>query len=228
MGERRERRRQGAINRLRRLAYGAMLGCSLPAAAGDSAPELHATYRRAAESAPQRWLTAGVEGLVGLAALKPADPAAPLGNNDDYGHLDFGDIAMDFDDPRAGSTLAVAVVQPTLLREGLGLDLGIPDLGSLRLNLYARRVPKGATGWDWTETPETPPVWSLGGSLELIRTGDGSRRVAFIPELTVDGDALTGSKLGFSASVRYAHWRRLGKTEAEDYAVPQLMFRWRY
>lgn len=225
MGEGRERRRKGPINRLRRVAYGVMLGVSLPTAASEPPLSPRLPTDRGANSGPQRWLTAGVEGLVAVSAREAADPATPMGTEDDYGHLDFEDIALDFDDPRAGSSLQVSVVQPSLMRDGLGLDVAIPDLGALRLNLYARRVAHGATGWDFMQA-DAAPVWSLGGSLELVRTGDGSRQLAFIPELTVDGNALSGNKLGFSASVRYSHWRRLGAREAEDFAVPQLMFRW--
>lgn len=231
MGEGRERRRRGPVNRLRRIAYGLVLSASMPATAAelDAAPSL--PMKPAVDSAPERVLMAGIEGFLTLASEISADPAAPIGSDRDYAHLSFEDLATELDDPRAGSALRITVAQNSLLREGLGFDVAIPDLGSLRLNLYARQngTTEGprATILSALETDRTTPAWSFGGSMELVRTRDGARQLAFVPELCIDASAITRGRLGFSAAVRYSHWRGIGDKESQDFSVPQLVFRWK-
>lgn len=218
------------MNRARRLAYGLLLSASFPASAGaELLPRL--TFTPVADSTPQRVLMAGLEGFLSINAERSADPAAPMGSDKDYAHLTFESLATTLDDPRSDSALRLTVAQPTLLREGLGLDLAIPDLGALHLNLYARQDRRGsdtrAAVLSAGELQRTSCAWSLGGSMELVRSEGGARQLSFVPELSVDGSALTGGKLGFSAVVRYAHWRSLGERESQDIAVPQLLFRWK-
>lgn len=215
MLEGRERRRRGVVNRLRRLAYGLMLSCSLPVTAGQPAAAPSPRSDRGAESASSRSSSASIQGLLAMVANLPADPATPLGTDDDYGHLAFEDVALRLEDPRGSAKLRLQLMPMERLRDGLGLHVQVPDLGALHLTLYARRGGGAARS-----------AWSLGGSMELVRMTDGSRQLAFVPELSVDGDVLLRRDLGFSAAVRYAHWRGTGAKDAQDFEVPQLLFRW--
>jgi hypothetical protein len=63
--------------------------------------------------------------------------------------------------------------------------------------------------------------------VELIRTVDGSKHVAFVPELLIDIDDSGKRYLPFQAAVKFSNWRSLGESRALNDEVPQIAFKWR-
>jgi hypothetical protein len=132
--------------------------------------------------------------------------------------------------------LAVSVDQRILgaIRDGVGVIFSMGELGGLHLNLYSRRNPKGP-GQRWNLNPAgvgvaaaLPQFWSLGGSLDLARSGDGGRQIVFVPQLLLNVDALTGSDNRFQIFMQYANWRPATGEPALDEKVPQITLRLRY
>lgn len=120
------------------------------------------------------------------------------------------------------------------IRDGVGVNFSMGDLGGLHLNLYSRRNPKGP-GQRWNLNPAgpgaaaaLPQLWSLGGTLDLVRDNNGSRQIALVPQLLLNFDALGGSPNGFQAFVQYANWRPAAGEARVDEKVPQIALRLRY
>lgn len=228
----RERRRQGPVNRLRRLLYGILLLAASPGAI--AADELAAVgQHRPQPSAPARIVQATLQGLVLLHAERVEAPDTPI-QGAAYPRIALDTVTARLLEPAAMDTLLlrIEVHQDGLLRDGVGFDLEVPDFGMFHLNLYSRRNAATA-GKRWAlgvgDTGVDPPsqTWSLGGTLEMVRTTEGGRHLAFVPELLVDLARGETRYLPFQASLKLAHWRSLSEREALDDVVPQLAFRWR-
>jgi hypothetical protein len=229
----RERRRTGPLNRLRRLAYGVLLAFAVPGAAAADEIAYVGKFRphAAAVAAPyQRVVEATIEGLVVLHAEPADNPEAPIQGNA-YPRVSLDTVNARFYNG-VGSNPSIVKLQVTetgSVRDGVGFDLRVPDLGNFHLNLYSRRNAR-TEGRRWAMNladPAARKTWSMGGSLEVVRTIDGSRQVAFVPELLVDLDAGNVGLLPFQASVKYGNWRSLSARESLDEKVPQVVFKWR-
>jgi hypothetical protein len=232
----RERRRKGPINRLRRFMYGMLLAAAVPgAAAADELGQIGKYKPRSiATAVSQGALEASIEGLLVLHAERAAAAdAAPQGNA--YPRIALDSVNARIQQPLNGEAhlLKVDVTSGGTLRDGVGFDMLVPDFGRFHLNLYSRRNARTeGKRWsmnltDGSMTPMLTRSWSLGGSLELVRTIDGDRQFAMVPELLLNVDALTGGKAGFTASVKYGNWRSVSDKRSLDDKVPQLTFRWR-
>lgn len=119
------------------------------------------------------------------------------------------------------------------IRDGVGVNFSLGELGGLHLNLYSRRNPKGP-GQRWNLNPvaaaaaTAPRLWSLGGALDLVRSGTGHRQVAFVPQLLLNLDALTDNPQRLQAFLTYARWRQAPGEMTIDEEVPQISVRLRY
>jgi hypothetical protein len=236
----RERRRRGPVNRLRRLGYGALLACASGVAAADPLASFGAHRAVAAppgtNSAPAaRILEATLQGLLLVHAEEALDPAAGL-QPVFYPRLALDRVNAHLLEP---AVLPAPMVEMTVntrssLRDGLGFDVAVPELGNFHLNLYTRRNAR-TPGRRWSMnlssgevTEDAGRAWSLGGSLELVRTRDGARQAAFVPELMLDLGALSARPIAFSVSLKYTSFRSLHDKRALDAEVPQLGFTWRF
>ena len=236
----RERRRKGPINRLRRFLYGILLFCASGVAAADplasfGAHRTAASHQEATDAAPvMRALEATVEGILMVQADEEADPA--IGPQPAfYPRLALDRINAHLLEPALVPVpmMQMSVNTRSSLRDGLGFDVAVPDFGSFHLNLYTRRNAR-TPGKRWSmnltsgEVSEPERPWSLGGSLELVRTQDGARQAAFVPELLLDFGALTNRPIAFSASLKYSKFRSLHDKRSLDEDMPQLSFNWRF
>lgn len=129
--------------------------------------------------------------------------------------------------------------------DGVGIDFGLPQAGSLHLllsarNDEAREVPQ----WTFSETAEDvvqePRWWSLGAALETIdllptplgtrqrqESDDQTRRKAFAQQLRFDLDRLFGWRGDTVMTLQRSSWidRDSGRRSA---AVMQLHLKWRF
>jgi hypothetical protein len=225
----RERRRTDLYGRARRFAYGLLLLASAPGA--NAADELASLgqYRAApsAATAPERAVLATLQGLVMIHAERVEAPDAPLVSRLGYPRIGLDTITARLPDAPDAPLFRVAVSEGAPIRDGVGFDLPVPDIGNFHLNLYARRNAH-SEGRRWSVNgPVDDRTWSIGGTLELVRTIDGGRQVAFVPELLLDLSEQTGSYLPFQASLKFANWRSFAEKAALDERVPQLTFKWR-
>lgn len=232
----RERRRKGPLNRVRRFLYGLLLAASAPgamaadelAALGQYRPQPH----QATAVAPERAaVLATLQGLIMIHAETAAAAEAPLRAELGYPRIALDTVTARVQHVGDAPLFRVSVSDGPSIRDGVGFDLAVPDLGNFHLNLYARRNAR-TEGRRWGVSagepePEPAPAWSLGGTLELVRVVDGEKHVAFVPELLFDLSGQEGNYLPFQASLRMAHWRSLTEKHALDDRVPQLTFRWR-
>ncbi len=96
--------------------------------------------------------------------------------------------------------------------DGAGVNFNMGNRGGLHLELYSRRDSEGP-GQRWDLNPAAPDAmapasrfWSLGGSLDQVRTRNGGRQIVFVPQLVLDFAALPGNNRPFEALVQYANW----------------------
>lgn len=226
----RDRRRKGPIARLRRLMYGVLLLAAAPgvACADELAYVGKVRHSTPASSPYASIVQATIEGLVLLHADPVDSPDTPIQGNG------YPRVALDSVNARVfqaassnPSLVKLTVLQTGQVRDGVGFDMRVPDLGNFHLNLYSRRNAR-TEGRRWAmnmaEGVERR-TWSVGGSLEVVRTLDGDRQVAFVPELLLD--LSDGNALPFQATVKYANWRSVSDKTSLDEKVPQITFKWR-
>ena len=98
------------------------------------------------------------------------------------------------------------------LMNGASVNYSMGTRGGLHLELYSRRNPEGP-GQRWNLNPAEPAAaalqprfWSLGGSLDQVRTHNGGQQIVFVPQLVLDFAALSGSHRPFEAVLQYANW----------------------
>jgi hypothetical protein len=226
----RERRRRDLYGRVRRFLYGILLLAASPGAvAADEMASLgkFRAQAKATASASEQAVVATLQGLVMVHAERVASPETPIQGRSGYPRIALDTITARLPEPGEAPLFRIAVSEGRSIRDGVGFDLAVPDLGNFHLNLYTRRNAK-TEGKRWSVSDgEADRSWSVGGTLELVRTVDGGRQVAFVPELLVDLSDRAESYLPFQASLRLAHWRSLAEKESLDERVPQLMFKWK-
>ena len=229
-----ERRRTDLYGRARRFAYGILLLAAAPGALAADELAYLGKYRAQAHppaaSATERAVLATLQGLVMIHAERVHDAGAPLRAQLDSPRIALDTVTARVQDFADAPLFRVTVSESPSIRDGIGFDLAVPDLGHFHLNLYARRNAR-SEGQRWALNAggqqDAGRSWSLGGTLELVRTVDGGRHLAFVPELLFDLSELENSYLPFQASFKFANWRNIGEREALDERAPQLMFKWR-
>lgn len=228
----RERRRRDLYGRVRRFLYGVLLLAAAPGAvAADEMASLGKFRAQAAAAASlsEQALVATLQGLIMVNAEPATRPELPIHSQLGYPRIALDTITARLPDAGEAPLFRVAVTEGRSIRDGIGFDLAVPDVGNFHLNLYARRNARTeGRRWSVNGTDAADDrIWSLGGTLELVRTIDGDRHVAFVPELLVDLSGRPESYLPFQASVRIAHWRSLAEKQSLDERAPQLLFKWR-
>jgi len=234
-----EKRRQGPVNRLRRMLYGLLLGSvTAPVLAGplDAALNGNTPHRLPrVQTNGAAWMHDDIllardpwsadKGVYAYAGLGPALSAATASGRD-FAFLPVGDAL--FTAQFLGDDLKK-------IGKGLGVDLALPELGYFHLNLYAGR--NDATGGKrWRIDPEgfalpqsTGKLWSLGGSLALERDEPGGhRQLRFVPQLVLNLDTLTHVSGRMQAVISYHNWRsQADRGPADDQGpVPQVSLKW--
>jgi hypothetical protein len=125
--------------------------------------------------------------------------------------------------------LKVEISEGFAVRDGVGFDLLVPDFGNFHLNLYSRRNAR-TEGWRHSVKlageEAQQRTWSVGGSVEVVRTIDGGKHLAFVPELIFDMDGATDGRLPFQASVRYGNWRSVAEKKSLEEKAVQVVFKW--
>lgn len=236
----RERRRQDPVNRLRRACYGLMLCCgSAPfaEAAADSTTPHRLGTRDQLPVAAQFVPWGDNDRFLGVELLQPSEYDAWMSGRPipARGAGRFASDRLPFS--AIGRTLLAARVtgdELDNLRKGMGVDLTLPELGTFSFNLYSRSEAL-QDGKRWRLIPAGTPLpqaggqnWSLGGSLDVIRgTPDGRRELVFVPQLTMNLNALTGAPGKLDASVIYTRWRCAAARDVTDESpVLQLAVKW--
>ncbi len=230
----RERRRKGPINKLRRLLYGLLLAAASGGAAADELAYVGKYKVRQIAATTQQAVQVTLQGLVLLHAENTESPETPIQGHG-YPRIALNTVTARLQEPAAARAplLSVAVSEDGSIRDGVGFDLAVPDFGNFHLSLYTR--PNARTeGKRWSmDLADGKPAdaeartWSLGGSLELVRTVDGTRHLAFVPELLLDLSGLQARYLPFQASVKFTNWRSVSEKHSLEEKVPQLTFKWR-
>lgn len=232
----RERRRTDLYGRVRRFLYGLLLlAASRGAMAADEFAAL-GKYRASppAASALQQAAIATLQGLVVLSAQQASDPgdASPY---DTYPGLALDAVTARIQEPQAEQSPLFRIngIDSTSIKDGIGFDLAVADFGHFHLNLYSRSnartegLRESMALGDPAGTAAPKSGWSLGGTLELVRTVGGERYVAMVPELRMEFGGGKARYLPFEASLKYANWRSLQDRRSLDEQVPQLAFKWR-
>jgi hypothetical protein len=198
-----DRRRRGAVNRLRRTLFGLLV--SVPSVAAATQPTPPATGSAVRAPAPSD-------------GSDPAGAVIPL-----HVHLSFlePELASSF-----GAAAAAAVATDPLyrLRHGVAFDYGgLVDGGALRLALFAKRDPRR-----WELNPQAQELpggqsWSVGGAVDVVH-----RNVRVAPQLVVDLDRLAAAPGQMQLTIQYANWQP-GADHSNSYAaVPQARIDWRF
>lgn len=235
----RERRRKGPVNRLRRFLYGVLLAAAAPGAMAADELAALGQHRPAPKppvsSAPERALLATLQGLILIHAESTVVAEAVARREQAYPRIALDTVTARVPENPDAPLFRVAVSDGREVRDGVGFDLAVPDIGNFHLNLYTRRNAR-SEGRRWAaiageseadDAPAPGPAWSLGGTLELVRTLGGEKHVAFVPEVLIDLGGKPEGYLPFQASLKMAHWRSLAEKQSLDERVPQLSFKWR-
>ncbi|HWU69037.1 MAG TPA: hypothetical protein VN046_09185 [Stenotrophobium sp.] len=123
-----------------------------------------------------------------------------------------------------------------ILRKGLGLDIALPEKGTLHINLYGGRDGI-SRGKHWRFNPADVALpdagggrWSLGGTLELSRADRQSRRqLMFVPQLLLNIDQFASVPGRMQLAMMYGPWRGTVSGLSEDAGVtPQILLKWSY
>lgn len=227
------RRRRDLRGRLQRLAYGLLLAFS--AAQASAAP----SDKRSEPSAEEREDDPQLLAALVLVQSWAEDRAQPALFGASFSRAASGELSERQLSSAAGEisrglvTLSFSDDDLRRIKDGLGLDIELPDLGYFHLNLYSRKdsglpggkrfglIPAG-------EREGGPRRWSLGGSLDLVRPVDGERELVLVPQLMIDMAALIGSDKRFDVCVQYAHWRARNSREVSAERVPQATLRFSF
>lgn len=231
MGHRgRNRRREGAVNRTRRLLYAILLWLS---------PQASGAATLAEPDAP-----AQVSGLVPATLVIESFPAAAGRSLTTYR------VAFVVPDSRIAAPFQKAAellrkrswkFNDSLLslRGGVGLDVGLPDDGNLHLNLFPDdNDPQRGKRWQLSTSTKNARgrLWSVGGCVDVVRTqqerspyeGYTDREIAISPQLILDMDQLAGMPGTAQLVLQNANWRD-GVTERyTDERVWQINVLWRF
>lgn len=224
----RDRRRKGRVNRLRRLVYAVLLWLSAPLVAhavpaegksAGSGPTLHKALLTI-ESFPESDGGTQYRVSFNVPDSRIAAPFARLAEGLRTQTWSFND--------RLPS-----------LRGGVGLDLQLRDAGNLHLRLFPDEDhPERGRRWTITTRAQSrhAPVWSVGGSVDLVRTQhirygqwpDSEREVRLAPELMLDVDRLAGIPGTAQLTLQHGGWRDRTSRRYAEGDCWQVQVRWRF
>lgn len=226
----RNRRRKGAVNRIRRLLYAVLLWLS-PQASGAATPAESGTPPAASGFLPA---TLVIESF-------PAAAGSPQSTYRIAFVVPDSRIAAPFQ--RAAELLRKRSwkFNDSLLslRGGVGLDVGLPDDGNLHLSLFPDDDdPQRGKRWQLSTATKgsSGRLWSVGGCVDVVRTqqerspyeGYTDREIAVSPQLILDMDRLAGMPGTAQLVLQNANWRD-GVTERyTDERVWQINVIWRF
>lgn len=95
------------------------------------------------------------------------------------------------------------------IKHGVGVDWRLFESGGLHFNLYRRHRTK-AEGVRMrlgdSATLRRTQWWTLGGSMQQVRTDEGDRFIRFVPQLMVNPDGPHGATRRWSFSLEYGYW----------------------
>lgn len=132
------------------------------------------------------------------------------------------------------------------VKNGLGLDLGLPESGNMHLSLYSGKDGfshgkrwdmdglAGPAGDGFGPVDAAPRLWSIGASLDLVRfrstvEGPGpDSRVVVNPQLRLDVDALTGLGGDCELLVQGTQWRDADARAVDTHRVVQVSMKWKF
>ncbi|HVT36540.1 MAG TPA: hypothetical protein VHE37_13210 [Nevskiaceae bacterium] len=215
------------INWTRRALYGLALAYAGHAAASE--PGTRATRPVPAPSMVNplaaQWLAAGYPVTL-TAQPDPLDPRAHRSGSD----LALHPVAIGQDAPLLTATLVDELAQ---MKDGVGLDLKVPDVTNLYLNLYTRSNPRSRgkrvqLAPDDSDDGSAEPLWSVGGAVNVVRELDGGRRLEVAPQLTVNLGRAVGAPGRLQALLQRARWNNNDPFNGGTESVVQLSFRWRF
>ena len=95
------------------------------------------------------------------------------------------------------------------VKDGLGMDYRIGSSGGLHLNIYSRRkIKRPGVRWQLGQTRADVSIqrWTLGGSMQRVRTEDGKRFISFIPQLIVNPDGAHAKLRRWRLKLEYGYW----------------------
>jgi hypothetical protein len=224
-----ERRRKGPLNRLRRLAYGLLLALGAPLATASQTSVTDG-------SAPQKTVVpseAGEEYVAALVFLRglAAENAEPAVFGTSFSRPALGERSewslSTLPPPVRSGLLTLSFSDNDLRnwRRGAGIDIDLPDVGQFSRGRDALKR--------WNLRPRAPAHdearhWSLGGSVDWVRSGEGDERaLVFVPKLVVNAAALLGGHGSFDVCIQYAHWTAR-ETGGVTGRVPQAVVRWSF
>ena len=73
-----------------------------------------------------------------------------------------------------------------------------------------------------------PRFWSLGGSLDQVRTRSGGAQIVFVPQLVMNFAALPGNHTPVEALLQYANWAPIPRERVLDQSLLQVAVRLRF
>lgn len=130
------------------------------------------------------------------------------------------------------------------VKNGLGVDVKLPGIGAVFLDIYTpKKRKKRGPGVRWSvnldgevpaprdadaENEDTHRLWALGGSVDLIRSHRGEQKLLINPQLRFHlGDKRHGQSR-FEATVLYGLWRPATEKVTASERVVQAELRWRF
>lgn len=237
----RERRRKDLAGRMRRLFYGLMMFATAARAEQSKPPAAPDAGQTGVQNAPTlrvHWTQDGSGLIEGWQVDTPARASSVAGQPLALGgNWAIGSVPA----PEVHRLLSIAVFNDLLsLRDGIGLDLALPDRGNLHLNVHSRKNAVHGGGKRWAlgddEMQRRNPAeqaWSLGGNVDLIKVRDlpnnrSAQRIDFAPQLMVDVGKFSSVAGQMSASLQYGYFRTSGNFAISDERVPQLTVKWKF
>lgn len=240
----RERRRTDLYGRARRLLYGLMLlGAHVTQAmAGTTAKDYDFRNTASTPAIPYQGPQDGsASSWVILDSHIPQNLQPGLfGESADwYGYMGETERAVLFELSRfRWDKLPVTDGGIAKIRHGLGLDLHMPGFGKVFFDLYSPDKDKGHPGVrmqlggeDEAAVPDLAAsnnrLWSLGGSVDLVRDADGNKQLVVNPQLKINLKPTTQSET-LKATVVYGYWRSATENVTANERVLQAEIRWNF
>lgn len=230
----RERRRKGPLNKLRRFLYGLLLAAASGGVTADELAYVGKYKVSQAAATTQQGVQVTLQGLVLFLAERTESPDTPIQG---HGHpriaLDTMTARMQESALGRSPLLSLTVSENGSVRDGVGFDLDVPAFGKFHLSLFARQNARTeGKRWSMDLADGTPAgaetrIWSLGGSLEMVRIVDGGRHLTLVPELLLDLGDQRLRYVPFQASVKFANWHSVSEKYSLVDQVPQITFKWR-
>lgn len=150
-------------------------------------------------------------------------------------YLPYKALGRSYSDDSARPVLSHTEFQTdelSILRAGVGVDLNLAKLGNVHFNLYSpdgdlNAGKRWALGISDKPAPlEVKKIWSVGGKLDLARTGGvGARTVIFVPQLMFNLENLPYVGGNAQMTFQYLHWDSGG---SDQRPVPQLAIKWSF